>query len=118
MSSRSLLEDATADEAIKIYTDLMARMGDVTDLVDWFEFIPAGNGGGDGGALSEPFLIYPSMTLTKALERMKKRVADFAGSGIAQEYLESMVRQAIKSRELMEDSELAAVEARGREMER
>ena len=58
------------------------------------------------------------MTLTKALEKLEKRVAKFEGSGIPQEYLESMVRQAIKSRELMEESELEAVEARGREMER
>lgn len=118
LPARSLLENATADEAIKIYTDLMARMGEVADLVDWFEFLPADSAKGSGGALQEPFLIYPSMTLTKALEKLKKRAGDFDSSGISQEYLESMVRQAISSRELMEESELEAVEARGREMER
>lgn len=118
LPARSLLEDATTDEAIKIYTDLMARMGDVVDLVDWFEFVPADSTKASGGALQEPFLIYPSMTLTKALERLKKRAGDFDDSGISQEYLEFMVRQAIGSREMMEASELEAVEARGREMER
>jgi serine phosphatase RsbU (regulator of sigma subunit) len=115
---RSLLESSTADESIKIYTDLMARMADVGDLVDWFEFAPAEAGAGAAGVLQEPFLIFPSMTLTKALERLQKRSADLGSSGIPQEYVESMVRQAIKSREAMEEPELAAVEARGREMER
>jgi serine phosphatase RsbU (regulator of sigma subunit) len=112
---RSLLESSTADESIKIYTDLMARMADVGDLVDWFEFAPVTGG---AGGLQKPFLIFPSMTLTKALERLQKRSGDFDSSGLPQEYLDSMVRQAIKSREVMEESELAAVEARGREVER
>lgn len=118
LPERSLLEDATADDAIKIYTDLMARMGDVGDLVDWFEFMPEMEPEEDAGDLQEPFLIYPSMTLTKALERLKKRAARFGDSGIPEEYLESMVWQAIKSRKLLEESEIEALEARGEEMER
>ena len=118
LPARSLLEGATADEAIKIYTDLMARMGDVVDLVDWFEFIPESGVGTETGESPEPFLMYPSLTLTKALERLGKRSADLGDSGITQEYLESMVQQAITSRELLEESEIAALEARGAQMER
>lgn len=115
---RSLLEDATADEDIKIYTDLMARMGGVADLVDWIEFVPEPGVLASDGEAGKPFLIYPSMTLTKALERLKKRAPDLGDSGISQEYLESMVREAIQSRELLEESELLALEARGEQMER
>lgn len=118
LPARSLLEGATADEAIKIYTDLMAGMGDVVDLVDWFEFIPESGVGTETGESPEPFLMYPSLTLTKALERLGKRSADLGDSGITQEYLESMVQQAITSRELLEESEIAALEARGAQMER
>ena len=118
LPTRSLLEEATADEAIKIYTDLMARMGDVVDLVDWFEFIPESEVEDGNGIPQEPFLIYPSLTLTRALERLEKRSAGFGDSGISHEYLESMVRAAMTSRELLEESEIAALEARGEEMER
>lgn len=115
---RSLLEGATADEAIKIYTDLMARMGDVATLVDWFEFapVPSGDETQEGG--QEPFLIYPSLTLTRALERLQGRSLTLGEAGIPQEYLESMVQQAIQRRELLEASEIEALEARGAEMER
>ena len=63
---RSLLEGAVADEAIKIYTDLMARMGEVATLVDWFEFLPVPTEDGVEEAVQEPFLIYPSLALTRA----------------------------------------------------
>ena len=118
LPARSLLEDVSVEEAIKVYADLMARMGDLADLVDWFEFIPQASGSPADGDPVEPFLIYPSLTLTKALERLTKRAASLEDSGISQEYLETMVRQAIKSRELLEESELMAIEARGKQMER
>ena len=118
LPTRSLLAGATADETIKVYTDLMARMGDVADLADWFEFIPESGVETEDGEPQESFLMYPSLTLTKALERLKKRSADLAASGITQEYLESMVREAITSRALLEESEIAALEARGEQMER
>ncbi len=118
LPSRSLLEDATTNETIKIYTDLMARMGDVADLVDWFEFVPSAAIKGAEEGPQQPFLIYPSLTLTKALERLKKSSAGFGESGISQQYVESMVREAIKSRELLEESEIAALEARGEQVER
>jgi len=54
LPARSLLEGATADEAIKIYTDLMAGMGDVVDLVDWFEFIPESGVGPRRESLPNP----------------------------------------------------------------
>lgn len=115
---RSLLDDATDDGAIGVYADLMARMGDVADLVDWFEFFPESVAAAANSELQEPFLIYPSLTLTKALERLKKRAATFSDSGISQEYVESMVREAIKSRKLLEESEIAALDARGEQIER
>lgn len=115
---RSLLDSAETDEAIKIYTDLMARMGDVATLVDWFEFSPVTTEIEAQDELQEPFLIYPSLTLTRALERLHGRSPTLDESLIPREYLESMVRQAIQRRELLEASELAALEARGAEMER
>ena len=115
---RSLLDGAAADEAIKIYTDLMASMGEVATLVDLFEFSPVPTGDGAEEVVQEPFLIYPSLTLTRALERLKSRSLTLGESGIPQEYLESMVQHAIQRRELLEASELEALEARGAEMER
>ena len=115
---RSLMATGEASEASQIYTDLMARAGDVAELVDWFEFTPVITADEAEGEAAGPFLIYPSMTLTKALERLQTTRGGLEGSGISQEYLDAIVQQALKSRELLEAAELEALEARGREMER
>lgn len=112
---RSLIQSSeTGGDAGKVYTDLMSRMGDLTDTVDWFEFTPVASQEFD----SEPFLIYPSETLTRALERLQRQALSLEEAGVSQEYLESLVQEAIKSRELLEIGELEALEARGAEIER
>ncbi|MEJ2084608.1 MAG: SpoIIE family protein phosphatase [Acidobacteriota bacterium] len=112
---RSLFEGGeSGDQAGKVYTDLMSRMGDLSETVDWFEFTPVEDRGSD----SEPFLIYPSVTLTKALERLRRQALSLEEAGVSREYLESLVQEAIKSRERLEASELEAVEARGAQVER
>jgi len=112
---RSLFESGeSGDQAGKVYTDLMSRMGDLSETVDWFEFTPEE----DQGVDSEPFLIYPSVTLTKALERLRRQALSLEEAGVSRKYLESLVQEAIKSRERLEASELEAVEARGAQVER
>ena len=116
---RSLMDERqVTGEAGKVYTDLMSQMGDLTEVVDWFEFTPEDTEVVEGQPHSEPFLIYPSVTLTRALERLNRHALSLEEAGVSQEYLESLVQEAIKSRERLEEAELEAVEARGAEIER
>lgn len=115
---RSLLRRGGSDEAGRVYIELMARMGEVAELVDWLEFSPARTSPEDPREPREPFLIYPSLTLTRALERLESRLGELDESGIPQEYLQGIVQQAIQRRELLAAAELEAVRARGEEMER
>ncbi len=113
LPKRSLLPGGVAGgEAIQVYTDLLSGMGAAPELVDWFEFSPAAEAGSQ-----EPLLIYPSATLTKALRRLLERESSLADSGLSPEYLESIIQQAVRGRELLAEPELRAVEARGAEIE-
>jgi len=132
--------------AATIYTDLVARLGSFATLVDWLEFTPspspsegetetdeapagtasaaaglaaaAGSGDGEWSSASavEPFFIYPSKTLIQALEKLKKFDVELEESGLSQEYLATIIRQAIRQKKLLQADELQAVEARGEEV--
>jgi serine phosphatase RsbU (regulator of sigma subunit) len=117
-------EEDEADPS-QVYTELMAQMGDMSKLVESFEFTPReradveleGTVVVDDEADLESFVIYPSELLAGALEKLERRGLSMEESGLSEEYLESLTQQAIRSREVLEAGELEALQARGQEME-
>ena len=117
-------EEDEADPS-QVYTELMAQMGDMSELVESFEFTPRGRAEiqlegtvvVDDEADLESFVIYPSTLLAGALEKLEKRGLSLEESGISKEYLEGLTQQAIRSREGLEVAEREALQARGQEME-
>ena len=91
-------------EAIGVYADLMVRMGEATDLLEFIEFTPA-------EAVSEPFLIFPSRTLAKAIDKLLKQAQRLEASGLPRDYVDKTIRQAIWERRRLGAAELAAIEA-------
>jgi len=118
LPARPLLPSALeGGEAIEVYTDLMAQMGDLASLVDWLEFVPIPpDVSGAGTAIEvEPFFIYPSRTLAETLGRLGRGELGLEESGLTQEYLDAAVRQAILQSERLKAGELEALQARGEE---
>ena len=117
-------EEDEADPS-QVYTELMAQMGDMSKLVESFEFTPResadveseGTVVVDDEARLGSFVIYPSELLAGALEKLERRGLSLEESGLSEEYLESLTQQAIRSREGLEAGELEALQARGQEME-
>ena len=117
-------EEDEADPS-KVYTELMAQMGDMSNLVESFEFTPrerteaesAGTAVANGETELQPFVIYPSELLAGALEKLERRGLSLEESGLSEEYLKSLTQQAIRSRRVLEDAEFEALRARGQEME-
>ena len=117
-------EEDEADPS-QVYTELMAQMGDMSKLVESFEYRPRrsvdveleGTVVVDDEADLESFVIYPSELLAGALEKLERRGLSLEESGLSEEYLESLTQQAIRSREFLEAEELEALQARGQEME-
>ncbi len=101
--------------AARVYSDLMAFLGDKATLVESFELIPASAGGGarrQPELEGEPFYVYPSTTLVEAIERIEDlREFDLGRSEISEEYLASMIGQAIRERGDLTAAELQALEA-------
>ena len=117
-------EEDEADPS-QVYTELMAQMGDMSELVESFEFTPhesrevqlEGTIVVDDESDLESFVIYPSALLAGALEKLERRGLSLEESGISKEYLEGLTQQAIRSRRVLEADELEALHARGQEME-
>jgi serine phosphatase RsbU (regulator of sigma subunit) len=115
-------------EAVRVYADLMARMGDVGELVDFFEFDPveasqpadagaaAELGFGNGGL--EPFIIHPSERLAKALKKLDETGLSLEEAGITEEYLKATMGEAIGDRRLFDEAELEALDLQEAEMKR
>jgi serine phosphatase RsbU (regulator of sigma subunit) len=114
-------------EAGRVYVDLMARMGDVGELVDFFEFDPviasqsadpdAPAGLGSNGGL-EPFIIHPSERLAKALKKLEETGLSLEEAGISEEYLKATMGEAIGDRRLFDEAELEALDLQEAEMKR
>ncbi len=121
------LVSSQEDEAdpSQVYIELMAQMGDMSELVESFEFTPVETSGVEVELKvvveDEPghgsFLIYPSELLAGALEKLERRGLSLEESGISKEYLEGLTREAIRTRQVLETAELEALHARGQEME-
>ena len=94
-------------EAIGVYADLMVRMGDASDLLEFIEYTPA-----TAEAAREPFLIFPSPTLARAIEKLQKQARHLEASGLPRDYIDETIREAIWERRRLGETELAAVEAR------
>ena len=123
-----VLVSSEEDEAdpTQVYTELMAQMGDMSELVESFEFTPLERSEVDlegtvvvegGPEEIEPFVIYPSERLAKALQKLEARGLNLEESGISEEYLQGLIQEAIRTREVLEVAELEALQARGEEME-
>jgi serine phosphatase RsbU (regulator of sigma subunit) len=115
LPTRPLLpSELEGGEAIEVYTDLMAQMGELASLVDWLEFVPIP---ADVNTASEvePFFIYPSRTLAETLGRLGRGELSLEESGLTKEYLDAAVRQAILQSERLKVGELEALQARSEE---
>jgi serine phosphatase RsbU (regulator of sigma subunit) len=113
------LQSDEPEEAARIYTDLMLRMGGIADLVDLIEFVPAeGAEAREAGADSGSFFIFPSRILAEAIDKLTARSVRLEDSGLSEAYLEEAIRQAIKDRESLLAGELTALDARNTETER
>ncbi len=105
---RSLVPGVGAyGEAMGVYADLMVRMGEATDLLEFVEFTPA-----SAEVAAEPYLIFPSRTLAKAIEKLQRQARRLETSGLPSDYIDETIRQAIWERRKLGEAELAAVEAR------
>jgi serine phosphatase RsbU (regulator of sigma subunit) len=119
--------DGAIGEAGRVYVDLMARMGDVGELVDFFEFEPVTAGSpadpdspaelGSSGSL-EPFIIHPSERLAKALKKLADTGLSLEEAGITQEYLQATMGEAIRDRRLFDEAELEGLDLQEAEMKR
>ncbi|MGB5659079.1 MAG: HAMP domain-containing protein, partial [Thermoanaerobaculia bacterium] len=117
-------EENEADPS-QVYTALMTQMGDMSQLVESFEFTPLesseiqleGTVVVEGDRDLESFVIYPSELLAGALEKLERRGLSLEESGISREYLEGITQEAIRTRKGLEVAELEALQARGQEME-
>jgi serine phosphatase RsbU (regulator of sigma subunit) len=108
LPSRSLVPGVGAyGETIGVYADLMVRMGEATDLLEFIEYTPS-----TATAAAEPFLIFPSRTLARAIEKLLKQARRLEASGLPRDYVDATIRQAILERRNLGEEELAAVEAR------
>jgi serine phosphatase RsbU (regulator of sigma subunit) len=108
LPTRSLVPGVGAyGETIGVYADLMVRMGEATDLLEFIEYTPA-----TAEVAAEPFLIFPSQTLAKAIGKLQKKARQLEASGLPRDYIDETIRQAIWERRKLGKAELAAVEAR------
>ncbi|MGB5293688.1 MAG: hypothetical protein WBP34_01940, partial [Thermoanaerobaculia bacterium] len=117
--------DENEADPSQVYTALMTQMGDMSQLVESFEFTPLesseiqleGTVVVEGDRDLESFVIYPSELLAGALEKLERRGLSLEESGISREYLEGITQEAIRTRKGLEVAELEALQARGQEME-
>ncbi len=115
----------TEADSSQVYTALMTQMGDMSQLVESFEFTPLessqvqleGTVVVEGDRDLDSFVIYPSKLLAGALEKLERRGLSLEESGISREYLEGITQEAIRTRKGLELAELEALQARGQEME-
>ena len=114
LPERSLVPGVGAyGEAVEVYADLVVRMGEATDLLEFIEFTPAA-----AETASERFLIFPSATLAKAIEKLLEKAKLLEASGLSRDYVDETIRQAIWERRRLGEEELAAIEARKARSER
>ena len=96
-----------------VYADLTVRLGQAAEMVESAEFTPAVPELG-----TEPFFIVPSRTLARAIQRLEKQARRLDQSGLSRDYLDRMIRQAIREQRLLGREEFEALEARKAESKR
>ena len=108
LPERSLVPGAGAyGEAIGVYADLVVRMDEATDLLQLIEYTPAA-----AEAASQPYLIVPSRTLARAIQKLQKEAKRLEASGLPRDYIDATIREAIFERRKLGAAEVAAMEAR------
>ena len=89
-----------------VYLQLMERLGDMVDLVDFVEYGPTGR-------RESTLLVYPSRTLAEALGKLASRRDRYGDdSGISAAYLAATVGEAVRRRGELDSDEQAALAAR------
>lgn len=103
-----LVGPATEREAdpAATYLQLMDRLGEMADVVDFVELVPEENA-------DEALLIYPSRTLEEALRKLASQRDRYGTeSGISADYLAATVGEAVRRRAELDPQELEALERR------
>jgi serine phosphatase RsbU (regulator of sigma subunit) len=89
-----------------VYLQLMERLGDMADLVDFVEYGPEQRP-------DSTLLIYPSRTLAEALGKLASQRDRYGDdSGISEAYLAATVGEAVRRRGDLDSDEQAALAAR------
>ena len=108
LPERSLVPGVEAyGEAVGVYADLVLRVSEAGELLQLIEYTPAA-----AEAAGEPFLIFPSRALARAIEKLQKQADRLEASGLPHDYIDETIRQAIFERRKLGEAELAGVEAR------